>query len=61
MAKLIVAAGREAVGYLQVALQGGHLDRQVHPACHGNRFEAWRPTSGGVAAELQEIIWNTNL
>eukprot|EP00969_Alexandrium_andersonii_P124627 5508937-Alexandrium_andersonii.AAC.1 len=69
MAKLIVTAGRELFGYLQVALQGVHLDRQVLPACQGNGFEAWRllrerfrpQTSGGVIAELQEIIWNTNL
>eukprot|EP00969_Alexandrium_andersonii_P030939 1350844-Alexandrium_andersonii.AAC.1 len=67
MAKLIVTAGRELFGYLQVSLQGVHLDRQVLSARQGNGFEArrflherFRPqTSGGMIAELQEIIWNT--
>eukprot|EP00969_Alexandrium_andersonii_P022766 996464-Alexandrium_andersonii.AAC.1 len=60
MAKLIVVAGRELVGYLQVSLQGVSLDRQILPACQGNGFEAWRllrervrpQTSGGMIAEL---------
>eukprot|EP00969_Alexandrium_andersonii_P034542 1511714-Alexandrium_andersonii.AAC.1 len=66
MAKLLVAAGRELFGHLQVCLQGVHFDRQILPTCQGNGFEAWRllherfrpQTSGGVIAELQEIIWN---
>eukprot|EP00969_Alexandrium_andersonii_P028248 1232826-Alexandrium_andersonii.AAC.1 len=66
MAKLIVVAGRELFGHLQVALQGVRLCRQVLPACQGNGFEAWwllrerfRPqTSGGMIAELQETILN---
>eukprot|EP00969_Alexandrium_andersonii_P197578 8727953-Alexandrium_andersonii.AAC.1 len=32
MAKLIVTAGRELFGHLQVSLQGVSLDRQILPA-----------------------------